>query len=202
MPKKRSLSSIYLFIYNASSFCGWLAILGKIIQTTIVTGGSLKLVLTNTITPLTALQTIAALAEIGHSLTGLVPSALIPTILQLVTRCTAVHLVRIAFKAGFSSNPIAYTAMAVAWAIADLSRYLYYLLRDGRVGWFRYTQFLLLYPIGAVSEMVLVWACSGWSVFHPYRLILRLLVWIYPFGLVFMYRHMLRQRRRHARITK
>lgn len=101
----------------------------------------------------------------------------------------------------------AFVAMAAAWALADLSRYLCYVESNwagGRTTWLqrvRYSQFLVLYPVGAAAEAVLINAARRLAVppgSVPDYLVLGLLG-LYPVGLAVMYRHMLRQRARHLK---
>ena len=53
----------------------------------------------------------------------------------------------------------AYVTMLSAWTLTEMVRYLFYALsvvdlKVGMVTWLRYTLFIVLYPIGAGSELV------------------------------------------------
>lgn len=52
--------------------------------------------------------------------------------------------------------PIPIANVLIAWSIADLNRYLYYLFKSPITTWLRYNGFLLLYPIGIYGEMTVI----------------------------------------------
>lgn len=110
-----------------------------------------------------------------------------------------------------------YPTLVLAWGLADFIRYSYYtlsLVTDGEtwypIKWLRYTAFVPLYPIGTACELYLL--CSTWRAWKSsgsgwnYGLFALLVIWL-P-GLLYMYVHMLKQRRHHlsppkaARTTK
>ena len=57
----------------------------------------------------------------------------------------------------------AYVTMLSAWTLTEIVRYLFYALsvvdlKVGLVTWLRYTLFIVLYPVGAGSELVVLYA--------------------------------------------
>ena len=62
----------------------------------------------------------------------------------------------------FRESP-AYVTMLAAWTLTEMVRYLFYALsvidlKVGLVTWLRYTLFIGLYPLGAGSELVALFA--------------------------------------------
>lgn len=64
-----------------------------------------------------------------------------------------------------SSSPF-YSSMLLAWSVTEIIRYSYFVmnLRGGAVPglltWLRYNTFYVLYPVGIVSEMRLIFGAS------------------------------------------
>lgn len=109
----------------------------------------------------------------------------VPAIVQAASRLISVHT-------AFHHSHHAVLPMVAAWAVADSVRFLYYCVPVASVGAARYSWWLLLYPVGFSSEMLLLaLAASGPSLPHSCLL----LVW--PFGFAKMYSHMWGQRRRY-----
>lgn len=51
------------------------------------------------------------------------------------------------------TNPHCFAMMAIIWSIADVNRYLYYVIKSSITTFLRYNSFLVLYPIGIYAEM-------------------------------------------------
>lgn len=107
---------------------------------------------------LAPVQSLAAL-EVLHSLFGLVHSAFPTTLMQVFSRLFLVW----AIVARFPSTHLTpfYTTMVLAWSIAEVPRYTYYVLSlmtraPPGLTWLRYTAFYVLYPLGAASEAFIV----------------------------------------------
>ncbi|RKP10286.1 protein tyrosine phosphatase [Thamnocephalis sphaerospora] len=150
-------------------------------------------------------QTGAAL-EILHSLFGLVRSPVGTTVTQVFSRLLLVWGICNQFHVPAVQSHWAYTSMTFAWSITEVVRYLFYGLnllgqQPSWLLWCRYTFFLVLYPIGAGSEAMLVYqALPAADALYPYYgYILRAILLVYPPGLGVMYTHMLGQRKRYLR---
>lgn len=115
-------------------------------------------------------------------LPGLVRAPLLTTALQVSSRLLIVWLVVDRFPAATSTSPF-YSSMLVAWSATEVVRYSYFVLNlrgsaPGYVAWLRYNMFYVLYPVGILSEVVLVWRASeaagepwrwvGWGVLGLY----------------------------------
>lgn len=81
--------------------------------------------------------------------------------MQVAGRCTVLWVVLEAYPAA-AASPF-YASMLLAWSAADVIRYLYFATR--LVGghqypalvWARYSAFYVLYPVGILSEMAVVY---------------------------------------------
>ncbi|KAF9768193.1 hypothetical protein IL306_014536 [Fusarium sp. DS 682] len=107
------------------------------------------------------IETLTTL-EVIHAVTGLVRAAPATTALQVAGRNTIVWAITRNYpEVGLREN--AYSFMLVAWNAADAVRYFYFTLQTGTgsvpgaLTWLRYNMFLILYPIGILSEMKLVY---------------------------------------------
>lgn len=54
------------------------------------------------------------------------------------------------------TSPKNFALMAIIWAIADVNRYLYYIIKNPITTFLRYNSFLILYPIGIYGEMKVI----------------------------------------------
>ena len=106
--------------------------------------------------------------------------------------------------------------MILAWTITEIIRYSYYMVTtmDSRVGvlaWLRYTLFIVLYPLGAGSELMCIYkAFPDMAIFRPYdvelpniynfsfrfQYLVILMVLLYLPGFPTLYVYMFRQRKK------
>lgn len=84
------------------------------------------------------------------------------------------HSFRVLFSNGRSPRPfqvvniLPYTTMTIAWSITEIIRYAFYFFAllgstPQILIWMRYTFFYVLYPLGAGSEMVLLYKSLPWA---------------------------------------
>lgn len=117
------------------------------------------------------LQLANAAIEVAHSLAGIVPSPLSTLILQFAARLVITSGVSYALPHSPGNYSPAYAVLLMAWALSEIIRYGYYLLKQildaqGReiplvVVWLRYSAFLVLYPAGLLSEPYVVYLSLG-----------------------------------------
>lgn len=110
---------------------------------------------------------------------------------------------------GGSESPRGYVLLAAAWTLCEVFRYSFYLndliCRSAKTNkactlltksllWARYSLFYVLYPMGTIGEMSLLFNASK-SVSEPLQkyAVIALLV-VYPFGFLKMYTHMMKLR--------
>lgn len=190
----------YLIAYNSLSAFFWgcilvrLLILFPLVGFKFVSGG---------VADFTKWVQTIALLEVVHSILGLVKSPILTTLMQIASRLLLVWgIVGIFPDVGVFP---AYTTMVFAWSVTEVIRYSYYaynLAREKRVPsvlvWLRYNAFYVLYPLGAGSEMVLIFlALDDAQALNPmYALFLKVVLLIYLPGFYVMYSHMIKQRKR------
>ncbi|KAF7722114.1 hypothetical protein EC973_003694 [Apophysomyces ossiformis] len=101
-----------------------------------------------------------------------------------------------------------FSSMMIAWSIAECVRYAYYFFNltssvPAFLVWARYTLFLILYPTGVGSELMMVYQSLPYAKeYNPayfYGLIGVSLVYLPGFPVLFS--HMLTQRRKYLRGT-
>lgn len=112
-----------------------------------------------------------------------------------------------------------FVSMVLAWSLTEIPRYFYFAVAAVSntvpywVTWTRYSTFIPLYPVGASSEALTLYAALPYIrdarpfsidmpnrfnfAFDYYTLCLVILVLYIP-GLPFMYSHMRRQRRKYV----
>jgi len=152
---------------------------------------------------LAIIQSGAAL-EILHSLTGLVRTPVTTTTVQVCSRLLLVWGICYLLDIPEVNDHWAFYTMTLSWSVTEAVRYLFFTLnlvgvRFFPILWCRYTLFLVLYPVGAGSEAVLIYrALDGARALSPiYSFILTGIILTYPPGLMVMYTHMIGQRKKN-----
>ncbi|KAI0506160.1 PTPLA-domain-containing protein [Xylaria bambusicola] len=198
--------SFYLLLYNTLSLLSWtyqtLAILAHASQSAALRNDIFKLV--------TPVQSVAAL-DVVHAALGLVKASPRTAALQVGGRNLVVWTVMRAFpdlilgdeRKGGGFGRFAFVACLMAWGVADVLRFTLFVgnglgWRVEGLRWLRYSAFIILYPVGFLSEAALVYLglVEGEGIGPIYRgyLFLGLLSYI-PASYV-LYTHMFAQRRR------
>lgn len=145
-------------------------------------------------------QTLALL-ELLHALLGLSKSSVFVTTLQVASRLHMVWILWPRFPPSHASP--AFLGCVFAWSIAEVVRSAYYaaglvaneaVVIPRSVSWLRYSSFLVLYPMGVISEL----ACIAPLLTSTSAL--RFVYWpiavAYLPGFPYLYGHMLRLRHR------
>ncbi|KAG6917441.1 hypothetical protein DXG01_002527 [Tephrocybe rancida] len=159
----------------------------------------------------TALVQSLALMEVAHVLLGWVKSPLPTTAMQVASRLYIVWGI-VEQYADVRTSPI-YTSMLLSWSLTEVIRYSFYALSllshsSSLITYLRYTTFYVLYPTGASSEALLIyatlpraspvpgwrsWIDGMWTLGDYARGVLFLIWW--P-CLYIMYTYMMSQRRK------
>lgn len=211
----------YLLAYNICMTAGWLIVLCRLVLT-VFHGGD---VYDAVDWPLKLFQTGAVL-EIVHSATRIIRAPTATTALQVASRITLVW--GVVDPVISVRSKLSFTTMVLAWSLTEIPRYFYFSVAAVTshvpywVTFTRYSTFIPLYPLGAGSEWLTMFAALPqirdeklFSIYLPnrfnfsfdyYTACLTILVLYIP-GLPFMYAHMIRQRRKYvtkpaAKITK
>ena len=159
-------ATVYLVAFNVASCVGWGYLLYLLVRHLTVEGGSWTSVGLNPHIMFT-LQVVqsSAILEVVHSLMGLVRSGAFTVLVQVVSRLFVTWgILALPFVSVSSSEFV--TTLLVAWSLSEVIRYPFYawstLKLYGAVGeapfvmaWLRYSGFLVLYPMGVLSEIAL-----------------------------------------------
>ncbi|CEP12671.1 hypothetical protein [Parasitella parasitica] len=200
-----SLLKTYLVAYNFTSLTGWAYVLFLALAQ-IVSTGSYKDVFEATWPVLIVVQS-TALFEIVHAFFGWVRTPIMTTIMQVFSRIFLIWAVNFPFPQIHCHW--SYTTMVVSWSIAEVVRYSYYATNlvsavPGFITWARYTFFLILYPTGISSELIMIYQSlphvkAAWGELYYYAYIAVIL--LYGPGSPVMYNHMRIQRNRYLKTS-
>ncbi|KAJ5080638.1 ptpla domain protein [Anaeramoeba ignava] len=155
--KNLTFSNKYLAFYNGIMLIGWSIIFGKG-ATYFLLGKSPFEIYKLVKMELFIFQT-GAILEIIHSLPfiSLVSSPLFSTFIQVFSRVFLIWgILNVTEK---PKNSPFFISLILAWSPSEIIRYSYYLIRALKkeiniVTWLRYSLFIVLYPIGVVSEIM------------------------------------------------
>ncbi|KAJ9577440.1 hypothetical protein L9F63_005941 [Diploptera punctata] len=211
----RELSSLtkgYLISYNLAQVFGWSYLLYLLSKYYLA--GTKEVPLWDVVKPIVVIFQNAALLEILHAATNIVPSNVIITVFQVFSRVIVVCGVLLPTPTGPASPGLPLALLA--WSITEVIRYLYYALNLlGAVPyillWCRYTFFIALYPIGVTGELLCFYAAQAfvankkmWTLEMPnkinftfsYHYFLLFMMFLYIPLFPQMYLHMFAQRRK------
>mmetsp|Transcript_13618 Transcript_13618/g.27859 ORF Transcript_13618/g.27859 Transcript_13618/m.27859 type:complete len:216 (-) Transcript_13618:86-733(-) len=142
----------YLLAYNTVCAIGWAVVLGTVSKT-LYDSKDVDLAASNTTPYVTTLQMIACM-ELLHSIVGLVSGSPMSALMQLVGR----NVIHFGFIVPNNTANLYVVSLYFAWSVAEVIRYPFYGLSivdscPGALLWLRYSAFILLYPIGILSEI-------------------------------------------------
>jgi very-long-chain (3R)-3-hydroxyacyl-CoA dehydratase len=141
--------SLYLTIYNNVTTLLWLGGVGLLIASLVSPSLS-----TYVNTYFTATQSLMVL-DIVHVLLKLAAGSVVTTFLQIVSRLYVAWVVLPAQD----SLPVWNYVMFVAWSLAEVIRFQYYVRKNSSgLLFLRYNAFIVLYPMGVLTgELPLLW---------------------------------------------
>ncbi|KFB35502.1 hypothetical protein ZHAS_00002294 [Anopheles sinensis] len=154
----------YLILYNGAQVLGWSYMLYQLLAYYTVDKGTDK-TLWDYLGFTVILFQNAALLEIVHAFTRIVPSNPVITTFQVLSRVMVVCGVVMATPTGKVSPGLPLAILA--WSITEIIRYGYYALNlvdavPQLLIFLRYTTFIALYPIGVTGELL----CFYWAQSH------------------------------------
>ncbi|KAI0128583.1 tyrosine phosphatase-like protein [Xylariales sp. AK1849] len=194
------VKSGYLILYNAVSAILWATVLGRTVGANVLRGPAFVYPTTGRFVLWT--QTLMIM-DVLHGLFGIVRSDPITAGLQVASRYVAVWAVQYPFPQ-LCSSPI-YSSMLFAWSLTEVIRYSYLAFKLAGwepypFFWVRYSSYRVLYPIGILSEMGMMYLAlgpAGKQIGQLYQLFLgACLCIIWPAGAYILVGHMNRQRRK------
>ncbi|KAH8896742.1 PTPLA-domain-containing protein [Thozetella sp. PMI_491] len=196
-------TTAYLVLYNTVSALLRTVVLARTVQLWFAGGNAAVWDQLNLFAR--AVETLTAI-EVVHASIRLVPAAPLTTALQVAGRNTVIWAITRNYP-NVSAREPAYFLLQVAWNAADAVRYTYFAVDRAAGGvpgpllWLRYNIFLVLYPIGFLSEIRLVYAVIEPSKSRNplYQYLLWLGLSIYPIAFYILFGHMLSQRKKSKR---
>jgi len=204
------LGKLYLTLYNSLQTAGWSYILLKSLVF-IANNKCYKGVFEHSQFALGLAQT-AAFFEVLHCVIGLVPSNPILTFVQILSRVVVFWGILVAVPE--SRVQIGLPLLLFPWCIAEITRYLYYVLSlynacPPFITWCRYSFFIVLYPAGVLGELISMYSAlpfieerqlfaynlpNKFNISFDYRIFIMLSMFTYLPGFPDLYGHMLKQR--------
>ncbi|MBN3325459.1 HACD2 dehydratase, partial [Atractosteus spatula] len=175
-----ALATAYLVIYNVVMTAGWLVIAVGLVRAYLAKGSHHGLYYSIE-KPLKFFQT-GALLEILHCVVGIVPSSVVLTGFQVMSRVfltwAVTHSVKelkvrsclftterdyLAEPSRPVQNEDSVLLFVVAWTITEIIRYSFYTFSllnhlPYLIKWARYTLFIVLYPMGVTGELLTIYA--------------------------------------------
>lgn len=213
MVKRRGpgpIGSLYLTLYNLVQTAAWSFILAKSLVF-IVGRGCYKGVFDHVFWELGIAQT-AGYLEVVHCLIGLVPSNPFLTLVQISSRVVVFWGTLVAVPE--TRDQLGLPMLLVAWCIAEITRYSYYVLSQHNIcpkfmTWSRYSFFIILYPVGVAGELISLYKSipyirerqlftyalpNAWNISFDYATVTLLIMLTYFPAFPQLYGHMLKQR--------
>ncbi|KAF4108860.1 very-long-chain (3R)-3-hydroxyacyl-CoA dehydratase 2 [Onychostoma macrolepis] len=154
-----TLATAYLVIYNVVMTAGWLVIAVGLVRAYLARGSYHGLYYSIE-KPLKFFQT-GALLEILHCAVGIVPSSVVLTGFQVMSRVFLTWAVTHSVREVQSEDSV--LLFVVAWTVTEIIRYSFYTFSllnhlPYLIKWARYTFFIVLYPMGVAGELLTIYA--------------------------------------------
>ncbi|KAG5833665.1 very-long-chain (3R)-3-hydroxyacyl-CoA dehydratase 2-like [Anguilla rostrata] len=154
-----ALATAYLVIYNVVMTAGWLVIAVGLVRAYLAKG-SFHGLYYSIEKPLKFFQTGAVL-EILHCAIGIVPSSVVLTGFQVMSRVFLTWAVTHSVREVQNEDSV--LLFVVAWTMTEIVRYSFYTFTllnhlPYLIKWARYTLFIVLYPMGVSGELLTIHA--------------------------------------------
>jgi len=152
----------YLVLYNVAQTIGWSLMGYNMVQYFVENQTNVGLY--NHISQMLMVFQSAAILEIFHAYTKIVPSNTAMTAMQVFSRVTLVWCVMGQIVG--VRNSIGVSLLLAAWTLTEIIRYSYYVfgLFDNIpyiLMWLRYSLFVFLYPLGVTGELWTIYDSLG-----------------------------------------
>ncbi|XP_076603452.1 very-long-chain (3R)-3-hydroxyacyl-CoA dehydratase 2 [Chaetodon auriga] len=154
-----ALATAYLVIYNVVMTAGWLVIAVGLVRAYLARGSYHGLYYSIE-KPLKFFQT-GAILEILHCAVGIVPSSVVLTGFQVMSRVFLTWAVTHSVREVQSEDSV--LLFVTAWTVTEIIRYSFYTFSllnhlPYLIKWARYTFFIVLYPMGVTGELLTIYA--------------------------------------------
>ncbi|CAH6719663.1 very-long-chain (3R)-3-hydroxyacyl-CoA dehydratase Phs1p [[Candida] jaroonii] len=190
----------WLIAYNSVSASLWSIVLFNTLFLGTLIGQPYLFEKTNFVT--TIIQT-CALVEVFNALFGIVRASFFTTLMQVYSRLLVVWGIWQFLPESPANSHWSYITVSIAWSLSEIIKYSFHTTTlkgetpDWLV-WLRYSAFLVLYPLGVSSEMIIMYLSLdvGKAVSEYYYYFIWANLVIYIPALVHLYTHLLRQRKK------
>ncbi|XP_078259416.1 very-long-chain (3R)-3-hydroxyacyl-CoA dehydratase 2 isoform X1 [Rhinoraja longicauda] len=206
------IATAYMVIYNVVMTAGWMVIAVGLVRAGVARGTYHGLYYSIE-KPLKFFQT-GALLEIVHCALGIVPSSVVLTGFQVMSRVFLTWAVTHSVKQVQSEDSV--LLFVAAWTLTEIVRYSFYTFSllnhlPYPIKWARYSLFIALYPMGVTGELLTIYAAlphvrrtglysvtlpNTYNVSFDYYTVLIMVMVSYIPIFPQLYFHMLRQRRK------
>ena len=138
--------------------------------------------------------------EVTHIIMGLVKAPLGTTILQSMARLIiTLGICRALPESPGNFDPYAFNGLTLAWSLTEIIRYGFYMVKLVATPpywllWLRYSLFIVLYPVGLVSELCVVYQSLPFTQGTGHRWLLIFTLLSYIPGFLLLYTYMFKQR--------
>ncbi|XP_023613069.1 very-long-chain (3R)-3-hydroxyacyl-CoA dehydratase 2 [Myotis lucifugus] len=158
-PMAAAVGAIFFLSALFSLFLRWLVIAVGLVRAYLAKGSYHSLYYSIE-KPLKFFQT-GALLEILHCAIGIVPSSVVLTSFQVMSRVFLIWAVTHSVKEVQSEDSV--LLFVIAWTITEIIRYSFYTFSllnhlPYLIKWARYTLFIVLYPMGVSGELLTIYA--------------------------------------------
>lgn len=215
-----SLTTGFLFVYNLVQFLGFSWIFFNMTVRLFIFGTDSFYDTFHTISDMMFFCQILAVVEVLNAAFGVVKTSVFPTLLQLLGRNFVLFIIFGSLEE-MHNQPVVFFVFYL-WSTIEIFRYPFYMLgcintEWKTLTWLRYTVWIPLYPLGALSEAVAVIQsipifdktqflsiplpqAVGTSISFSYFLYIHLVLMC--LGLFINMRHLYKQRKRRFRTKK
>ena len=142
------------------------------------------------------------IADIVFSVSKVVPAQPRTVIMQVSSRLVVASLL---VRFPQTRNSLGLLFIALAWSLAEIVRFSYYFIKTNTpklmprpLVWLRYSLFVVLYPLGIFGEILIILSAIPFAKRLQsqrfYLHFLYIVLCVYPFGAVVLFKHMFQQR--------
>jgi very-long-chain enoyl-CoA reductase len=144
------MSSVYITIHNMFHVAIHSCLLGCAVMCATNLHSPDTVFFGHSLTTLLRVTQTAMMSDVANSMLGVVRSSAVTTFLQILSRVGVAWL----------GDATHFQYLAIIWAISDITRYAYHVVPKSMgvfhqiVEWFRYNQYMVLYPAGVTFENI------------------------------------------------
>ena len=181
-------------VINLVNFVGWTFLLFHVAFHLFIDPISFKTTdITIDVYALAAIQ-LFQLLDILLILMGKSKGSLVGAFFQILGRLTvALYFV------SPQTDRLSFAILIIMWGIADMNRYLYYLIKTRITAMLRYNGFIFLYPLGVYGEMRVIndyIKLNAETLTHEGIVFIRCVQAMIIIGMLFLYNYMLNSRKK------